>query len=200
MIGRTQSEVIIRMSESGQWSSHQGFGNSALLHIWETSAFTRAFYLLEPQVSFQGSVTPAYQRLFTDLTIGVDLNNLLIQGYDQSFLPEKNKLLLLQHVVRDAFNLTLTDVCHPQHIKEMLTQSQLPLFQRHDCGTCCTNSPGYLFIKKLLPEPFSALTLFQGLAGRRESLVFFLSTAGDFCQVALTLPFRFLPGFQAKEF
>lgn len=36
-------------------------------------------------------------------------------------------------------------------------------------GTCCTNSPGYLFIKKLLPVPFSALTLFQGLARKTES-------------------------------
>jgi len=44
------------------------------------------------------------------------------------------------------------------------------------------------------------LTLFQGLDGKREGWSFFLNAAGDFCQVALTLRLRFLPGFWAKEF
>lgn len=62
MIGRTQSEVPIRVPESGQQSGHQSFGVLALVRIWETSAFTPALHLLGPQVSFQGSVATAYQK------------------------------------------------------------------------------------------------------------------------------------------
>lgn len=74
-------------SESCQQNSHQSLDISALAHIWETPAFTAA--LLTPSV--RTTIAPSVVcdtsiwkdvGLFTDLTLGMHLKNLLIQAYD----------------------------------------------------------------------------------------------------------------------
>ena len=99
MIGRSQSEVNVRESESGQQSSHQSLDISALARTWETPAFTAAL-LTSPVrtiIALSGVCDSSISKgvgLFTGLTLDMHLNSLLIQAYDRSFLPEKKYFLL----------------------------------------------------------------------------------------------------------
>lgn len=86
------AEANVREYESGQQSSRQSLDISALACIWATSAFIAVLLTsLKTTIALSGVCDSSILKdvvLFTGLTLGMPLNNLLIQAYDQSFLPK----------------------------------------------------------------------------------------------------------------